>query len=94
MNTIRIAVVMVRLVGLQFLFGALINIAYFPRYHYSAHHARSANGLEYAHLELGTLMLVVALHLLIGLSLCLMARPVARMLADGLLDDHDALADA
>lgn len=94
MNTIKIAVIMVRLVGLQFMFQGLIYLTYLPERMFTASNARTMAVAEYAGVEIRMVLLRAALHVLCGVALCFLARPVANAVAAGLIDNQESLEDA
>ena len=86
MHIEKFAIVLVRLVGLQFLLAALLYLTYPPERTMMVNHVHSVAGIEYANLELHLAVVRLALHIILGATLYFCAPLVARVITEGLTD--------
>jgi hypothetical protein len=80
MNTIKIAVLLIRAIGLQFILVGVVYLTYLPERIFMANHAISFAAVGAAHLETRMLIGRFLLHILLGAALFYFARPIGNHL--------------
>lgn len=81
-----ILVVIIRLLGFQFVLFGLNYLTYVPERSFAAHYASNLRSVELHHLELGMLLTRFLLHIVVGSVLWVFARPMARIFSKGLAE--------
>ena len=84
METLKIAVIVVRLSGFTWLVTGLNYLTYLPERMWMSEHARAAATIGSTQIEIKMLMARALLHLSLGLAMLWFARPLARLFARGL----------